>query len=545
MLSRWLPRYGLKCQIGCALGTAILVFVQGMGAVGEASDHLFRSPSTLDAHVPQHNLEWQATVIDFLGSSDLANDKNPRDTIPELQSQSKTSNPKTSDQASRVSPFRKWVAPKKSTAISEQPVAEPTPQADESRKPTEKVALRIRSSRRLPQRTPPQTQKKDSQPLPAKTQNKKQESPSEVAATIPSPTKKKVEPAPSPGDVDLEPLTNNQKNLRKKVRRVLTHYYNRPLNTRDRSPWEVMHGILAYEVHSKVLQGGPQGDPITAVGWLCFNQSCKRRSLMYVNDEGKLRVRVGPALQGHRGQLLAMLAQASVNRAYPMRVDEQDYVIADLIRMEMETCYPRTELTFKLIGLMHYLNSDTTWVNDQGMQWDIPRLISEEIRQPIRGAACGGTHRLSGLTLAYKTREKRGEPIDGEYLKAKKFVSRYQQYAYRLQNGDGSLSTEWFRGPGNEESIDRKFKTTGHILEWLLYAANEKQLHHWRTVKAVNYLANIMHNNRYKNWESGPLGHAIHALLLYNRLVFEPHDPPNTPTLAAKLRRSSEASMRR
>jgi hypothetical protein len=179
------------------------------------------------------------------------------------------------------------------------------------------------------------------------------------------------------------------------------------------------------------------------------------------------------------------------------------------------------------------------------MEWSIPRLISEELRQPVRGAACGGTHRLSGLTLAYKTREKRGEPVEGEYLRAKKFVRKYQQYAYRLQNGDGSFSTEWFRGPGNEESLDRKLKTTGHLLEWLLYAADEKELNHWRTTKATNYLANIMINNRNKDWEAGPLGHAIHALLLYDRMIFEPHDPPNSQPLATELRRSSEAALRR
>ena len=333
--------------------------------------------------------------------------------------------------------------------------------------------------------------------------------------------------------VDLPPLTNSQKNLRTKVRRVLAQYYNRPLNTRDHSPWEVMHAVLAFEVHSKVLEGGPKGKPITAVGWLCYNRSCKKRSLMYVNQEERLSVRVGPALQGHRGQLMAMLAQAKVSPNYPMLVEDQEFTIQDLIRMEMDSCYPRTELTFKLIGLSHYLESETTWVNDQGMNWDIPRLIKEEMRQPIRGAACGGTHRLSGLTLAFKNREKRGEPVDGEYLKAQKFVKKYQQYAYRLQNRDGSLSTEWFRGKGDEKDLDRRLKTTGHTLEWLLYAATEKELRHWRTTKAVNYLSNLLYSNRYREWDSGILGHAIHALFLYDRLMFQPYDEPGAPPILA------------
>ena len=45
--------------------------------------------------------------------------------------------------------------------------------------------------------------------------------------------------------------------------------------------------------------------------------------------------------------------------------------------------------------------------------------------------ACGGTHRLSGLTLAARKRVARGEPLDGDWLKASQFVEKYQNYAYR------------------------------------------------------------------------------------------------------------------
>jgi hypothetical protein len=305
---------------------------------------------------------------------------------------------------------------------------------------------------------------------------------------------------------------------------VLKHYYSRPLHTGDRSPWEVMHAMLAFEVHSRVLQGGPNGQPITAVGWLCFNQPCENRSLLYLNEDGDLRVKVGPALQGHHGQLLALLAQARVRSDYPMKVDGRDFTVADLIEVEKATCYPKTELTFKLIGLQRYLDINARWVNDQGMQWDFPTLVREEMRQPVRTAACGGTHRLGGLSLAVKKRRNSGLPVDGVYAEAEKFVANYMNYAYSLQNPDGSFSTEWFKGPGREPDVDRRLKTTGHTLEWLLYAGSDEQLFHYRTVRAVNYLANIMHANRTRDWEAGPLGHAIHALVLYDRLAFSKYD---------------------
>jgi hypothetical protein len=329
-----------------------------------------------------------------------------------------------------------------------------------------------------------------------------------------------AEPAPEP----LPPLSKQMQNLRTKVRRVLKSYYNRPLNSRDNDPWEMMHGMLAYGVHSQVRQGGPQGKLITSVGWLCYNRPCKGMTLLYVTPEGELRGKQGVGLQGHMGQFLAMLAQCQVSPDYPIRVRDREFTIRDLIEAEKKTCYPKTELTFKLIALMHYLESDATWVNDQGASWDIPRLIREELAQPIRGAACGGTHRLAGLSLAARTRVRRGEPLDGEYLRAAKFVEKYHNYAFQMQNRDGSLSTEWFRGRGEEQDIDRRVKTTGHILEWLIYSLNDKEVRSTRTFRAVNYLASLLANNYRNEWEVGPMCHANHALRLYDERVFQPYD---------------------
>jgi hypothetical protein len=341
------------------------------------------------------------------------------------------------------------------------------------------------------------------------------------------------ESAPSRGAY-LPPLSNNQRALRDKVRQVLKYYYDRPLNTGDRGPWEVMHCTLAFELYSRIRQGGPDGAPITAVGWLCFNQPCRNRTLMYLNEDGDLRVRVGPALQGHEGQLLAMLAQARVREDYPIKVEGQDFTIADLIEVEKSTCYPKTELTFKLIGFQRYLDINAHWVNDQGMSWDFPTLLREEMQQPIRTAACGGTHRLSGLALAVKKRRASGQPVDGAFAEAAQLVTTYQNYAFRLQNADGSFSTEWFKGPGSEPDIDRRLKTTGHILEWMVYASSDDQLTNYRTVRAVNYLANIMWANRTREWEAGPLGHAIHALVLYDRMAFAKYDAPESGAPVAK-----------
>jgi len=322
----------------------------------------------------------------------------------------------------------------------------------------------------------------------------------------------------------LPELSKEMVQLRYKLRKVLKGYYRKPLNSRDNDPWEVMHGMLAFGIHSRVRKDGPRGDLITSVGWLCYNKPCKWQTMMYVSPQGNLRAKYGVGLQGHMGQLLAMLAQCKVSPDYPIRVEKHQFTVQDLIQAEMDTCYPKTELTFKLIALMHYLESDAQWVNDQGQEWSISRLIQEEMAQPIRGAACGGTHRLGGLSLAARTRVKRGEPLDGEFKNAAEFVQKYQEYAFRFQNRDGSLSTNWFRGRGDEQDLDRRVKTTGHTLEWLCYSLNDDELTDWRTFRAVNYLTNLLYNNYNHEYEVGPLCHALHALILYDERVFQPYD---------------------
>jgi hypothetical protein len=322
----------------------------------------------------------------------------------------------------------------------------------------------------------------------------------------------------------LPPLTKEMMQLRYKLRRVLKSYYRQPLNSRDNDPWEVMHGMLAFGIHSRVKKDGPRGEPITSVGWLSYNKPCKWQTLMYVSPQGDLRAKYGVGLQGHMGQFLAMLAQCKVSPDYPIRVEKHTFTVQDLIQAEMDTCYSKTELTFKLIALMHYLESDATWINDQGQEWSISRLVKEEMAQPIRSAACGGTHRLAGLSLAARTRVKRGEPLDGEFERAAEYVKKYHEYAFRFQNRDGSLSTNWFRGRGDERDINRRVKTTGHTLEWLCYSLEDDELTDWRSFRAINYLTNLLYSNYNNEWEVGPLCHALHALILYDERVFQPYD---------------------
>jgi hypothetical protein len=228
-----------------------------------------------------------------------------------------------------------------------------------------------------------------------------------------------------------------------------------------------------------------------------------------------------------------MLAQSRVKIDYPMQIGGRAFTVADLVEAEKRDCRAGTELTFKLIGLSHYLDHNETWTSQDGQQWSIPRLISEELRQPIRGAACGGTHRLFGLSYAYVTRFNRGEPIDGEYSRAKAFIADYHQYTFSsLQNSDGSFSTQWFTRPEARADLDRRLQTSGHILEWLAFSVPDDMLHSSNMVRAVDYLSGILLDHDARQWSIGPLGHAVHALVMYDERAFGERPIHEAPSLA-------------
>jgi len=437
-MQRWLPAYGKGVAVLILIALSLVVETascchRAMGFDASLESTSWQPMGTLDARIPPHNRELRQVLIDMVDQKILTESRPQAGSSgTELALQRPSNRPASS----AASPLRKrntskegrsqrgshaTRAPSTNSSNSSSASKNTSPTTPRVARRSHRLSIRSRAANFSRSRTAAKSEKPAAAPVNPFTdpqQSPKTAAPKPpVAKNFPLP---RIDPSTPTGKTtraNLPPLTSGQQRLRSKVRRVLTQYYNRPLNTRDRSPWEVLHAILTYEIHSKVLRGGPRGEPITAVGWLCFNQPCKRRTLMYVDKKGGLQVRVGPGLQGHRGQLLAMLAQAHVKKEYPMRVDGHDFTVADLIEMEKRTCYPRTELTFKLIGLMNYLDSDAQWMNDQGLQWNIPKLISEELQQPVRGAACGGTHRLTGLTLAYKKRLQRGEPLDGEYQK--------------------------------------------------------------------------------------------------------------------------------
>ena len=313
------------------------------------------------------------------------------------------------------------------------------------------------------------------------------------------------------------PQTARFERLRRWITHTLNTYQRRPLNTAQHTPWEVMHGFVAFGIPTQVRVGGPAGDPVSAIGWSSMGGRCRGQTMLTTSGDRLVALKGYYGVQGHSAQYLAILAQCRVAAGSPIKIDGRSFTVADLIEEEKLACRPGTELTFALISLAHYLPTDATWESSDGEEWSLPRLVEEEIVQTIRGAPCGGTHRLFGLAYGCQRRLRATGQLDGVYLRADRYVRDFQNFTLtRLQNRDGSFSTEWFKYPADrDDDVDRKIQTTGHILEWLVASLDQEMLYDQRIVAAAEFLCQALSREPSREWKLGPLGHALHALNIY------------------------------
>lgn len=373
-----------------------------------------------------------------------------------------------------------------------------------------------------------------------------------ATAVLPQPTNVRVSANGSRNALaSASSSSNTDVELIDRVRRVLDKYYDRPPNTRDNSPWQLLHWSIAYGIDAQVRMGGPRGAQGSAIGWLSENRPSAGVKLMSLRNDG-LDLPISAGKQGHPGQFLAMLAQSRVESEFPIRVDSRQLTIADLVMHEKSTCRTGTEITFKLIGIAHYGGSVDTWKNSRGEQWSVRRLLEEELRQPISSrSTCGGTHRLFALSYAVHCRRKEGLPIDGPWERAARRTEEYQARAFQLQNNDGSFSTAWFDRKESTLSKTRRLTTSGHVAEWLAFSLPQEQLHDERFEKGLNYLTTIVDSGQATSSDWGALTHALHALAIYEERALgvsagqrrRPWLTANSATTRAVDRQNSKVSL--
>jgi hypothetical protein len=316
-------------------------------------------------------------------------------------------------------------------------------------------------------------------------------------------------------------LTRSAYRMRRQMYQCLRHYHSDFEVATGRSNWGMMHAMMVYGIDTQVRVGRRT---FSTIAWVAGNNVCRGQRL-FDEQDGRLIVKSGVGLQGHDGQLLTVFSLCDVPANYPIYAGKKKFAVQDIVESEMLSCKSGNELTFILIALSHYLDTDEQWLSSDGQSWDFERLIREELSQPIVGSACGGTHRLMGFGHALRKRRMEGKPITGQWKRAEQFVEEFVQYTYRLQNRDGSFSTDWFEGREDNRDLDRKVQTTGHMVEWLLTVTPDAQLQNPRLVSAVNFLLKSMDEERKRDWSIGPKGHALRSLAMFYDRVYQSPPP--------------------
>ncbi len=324
-------------------------------------------------------------------------------------------------------------------------------------------------------------------------------------------------------------LSPEMTTLRDAVRQVLTAQHKQAFNTRQNSATEVMSVCRAFGCVAEVSQEGADGKRINAITCLCWNYPCAGAELLGYSGK-RIAPRIGYGRQEHPGEFLAVLAMARVPDEYPVRIGADVRKVADLVEAEKLGCREGGDSSLKLLGLAYYVD-EPQWKNDLGETWSIERMIEEEMEQPIVSAPEGGLNRLMALGYAVERREKRKQPLDGEFQRAKKYVKDYQEYALSLQNSDGTWGPYYLAARSAGADASSQLQATGRILEFLALTLPDEKLSDHRVVAAVESVARLLGGQQYQGnapslstREIVSLGHALHALVVYDQRAFHPFD---------------------
>ena len=345
-------------------------------------------------------------------------------------------------------------------------------------------------------------------------------------ATSPKPPAAAVAPKPRPA------LSPSMAALRDRVRSILAAHSQDPINTSDNTPSQILKFCLAFGCDTEIRYGSAAGGVMSGIGALCYNYPCAGYRLL-VLDKDKPLARVGYGLQDSPGELLAMLAQSSVPESYEIRIGNWRGKVANLVEAEKLSCVAGGDLSQKLIGLSHYLPHDAAWKNARGDAWSLERMVREELHRAPPADSSDATNHLFGLAQVLQRRARAGQPIDGQYERARKFLDEYQTFAFSLQNSDGSWNPAFFAAKGAGRDVSGSLRATGRILEWLCVSLPPERLDDRQVVLAVGYIASVLENYfapasivYASPREIDGLMHALHALKLYDQRVFKLAEPP-------------------
>jgi len=361
-------------------------------------------------------------------------------------------------------------------------------------------------------------------------------------------------------------VPSDEAELRDRIDRIREVNSRRRMNIRDHAAWQIVHGILAYQDQLKIATGdGPDAPHEVAVDWI-FKRGLRGFSL----QPGKVGQRDVLATvleggsktgQGHPDQWIGYLLcdyrpgrphfvgrDTVITYRNPADGKEQKYTLAQMIEAAQHSLQSGQECGWTLLALTAFpdlVPLDQEWTvelrNNAGEitsseKWSIERILREEVRQPLHSAACGGTHRLIGLSVSLQryrdVLERHGKPanFEGGWREADLLVGNAIQTLREFQQPDGAFSAQWLQIPRSTNDATVRIRTSGHALEFLAITLSPEQLRDPRNAwvtKAVVHLCDLFDELQEMPVECGALYHALHGLQVYREKRWGPRPAPD------------------
>jgi hypothetical protein len=354
---------------------------------------------------------------------------------------------------------------------------------------------------------------------------------------------KTLSPPASSSDETPEPAVNIADPLAHQVEEAIQVTGRRFLDVDVHTPWQIVHGLLAYRQEYSVKQNGQR---INALHWIQSGPSYKGQAWFEKTPYGAHAHSfngIPYAFQGHPCQFLAYMTMCDLPASTEFKTgDGQTVTMGDFIKgAEMEVgvssqnyADDHDEVTWTLWFLSHYLDPETRWTNMNGEPWSIERMVQMETDKNVARSACGGTHGLFALSYARNGYLSTGRRLTGVWVQADQKIQQYVEAARVNQNSDGTFSTNFFQGPGYSQDFEKRLNTSGHVLEFLMVALPRTRLSEEWVRRAVNAVSGELVSNRQAASECAALYHAVDALDIYRTRVWPELDPTRRSVVTAK-----------
>lgn len=326
--------------------------------------------------------------------------------------------------------------------------------------------------------------------------------------------------------------------------------------SRGATPWMIMHGFLALRQDYQ-LKLGPQQtralDHITQTNPTHREDDWEQAEYWFEATQygGRPHPYIKPyAFEGHVNQFLAIMSMANVPLTHEFKARDpqrpgsiKTITMADMVNHAKMHVNQHEEVSWTLWFLSNYIEPDAEWINKDGQKWSMEQLVTMQTNAPLYNqtkqlAPCGGTHGLFALACACNAYSHKHKQLRGAWIAARQKLDKHIEYARGGQNRDGSFSTEFFKAYGASQEMAVRFKSSGHMLEWLMMALPPERLQEQWVRAGTMSVANdlVSHSNRNLTTpDTGAMYHALHALVLYRNRIHPPTLAPVAPPMVAEV----------